>query len=66
MPNMDDLEYWQTVGQWELYHASLVKDLQKESDIQLNPEKTVDKLTFWCYNSYIINNKERLLKNETW
>lgn len=39
---MDDLEYWQTVAQWEQYHASLVKDLQKESTTQLNPLKTVD------------------------
>jgi hypothetical protein len=26
---MDDIEYWQTVGQWEEYTASLVKVLQK-------------------------------------
>ena len=26
---MDELEYWQTVGQWEEYTASLVKIQQK-------------------------------------
>lgn len=30
---MDDLEYWQTVGQWEEYTASLVKILQKSPDL---------------------------------
>jgi hypothetical protein len=29
---MSDIEYWQTVGQWEEYTASLVKTLQKSSD----------------------------------
>ena len=42
MPNMDHLEYWQTVAHWEEYHASLVNNPQKESTIQLNPAKTVD------------------------
>lgn len=27
---MDEIEYWQTVGQWEEYFASLVKTQQKE------------------------------------
>ena len=39
---MDELEHWQTYQQWEEYQASLVKNPQKESTIQLNPQKIID------------------------